>query len=105
MRSDSQPQNWRLMKAHDSITDSISAPVVAFMPRSPHSAIRCAVGMAIGTQHRKDATASNANTPLAGRSSTRLDRRGKPGAVAMSGDGGGGLRIRAASGMITVAIT
>src|SRR5947208_15197673 len=72
MRSETQPQNWRLTKAVPSNTDSISAPCEARMPRSLQNAGRCACGMAIGLQQKMQAAAINANTRLGGQPITAL---------------------------------
>ena len=47
--------------------ESISAPCRAAMPRSPQKATRCAAGIAIGMQQRKDATASSSKARLGGK--------------------------------------
>ena len=41
------------------------------MPKSPQNATRCAAGIAIGTQHRKEAVASSASAALGAMPSTR----------------------------------
>src|SRR5262249_61505772 len=65
MRSEIQPQIWRLSNPTPSRTDSMAAPTVADMPRSLHSATRCACGIDIVTQHRNAASERRPNTTLA----------------------------------------
>ena len=60
MRSETQPQNCRLMKAVPSSTESIAAPCDASIPRSLQSAGRCSCGIAIGMQQKITATATSA---------------------------------------------
>ena len=55
IQSDNQPQNWRLRNAIPSSSESMAAPLVAEILRSPQSAGKCVVGIAIGTQHRTEA--------------------------------------------------
>ena len=76
IRSDSQPQNCRLTKAQPSRTDSMAAPCVGGMPRSPQNATRWPCGMAIGTQQQKPARPSNASATLGFRPSTVPPARG-----------------------------
>src|SRR3954466_10786999 len=64
MRSDSQPQPWRLKKPMPSSTDSMVAPRVVEMPRSLQNATRCCCGIDMVTQQRNDANASIPNTTL-----------------------------------------
>ena len=61
IRSDSQPQPWRLKNPMPSSTDSMVAPTVAEIPRSLQYATRCCCGIDMVTQHRKPASAINVN--------------------------------------------
>src|SRR4029077_11885081 len=66
MRSETQPQSWRLTKAVPNSTDSIAAPCDTRMPRSLHNAGKCACGIAIGIQQKMLAAPISANTRLGG---------------------------------------
>ena len=84
MRSDTQPQNWRLTKAVPNSTDNIAAPCEARMPRSLQSAGRCACGMAIGMQQKMTAAATRTNTRLGGQPITVLGADAVPERAARS---------------------
>ena len=75
IRSDSQPQPWRLKKPMPSSTDSMVAPTVAEIPRSLQYATRCCCGIDMVTQHRKPASAIMTNTTLGCQPSTSAARR------------------------------
>src|ERR1051325_10234452 len=64
VRSDSQPQPWRLKKPMPSSTDSMVAPSVLEIPRSLQNATRCCCGIDIVTQQRKPAKAINEKATL-----------------------------------------
>src|SRR5215208_7902734 len=70
MRSEIAPQNWRHKKPTPSTSDSMAAPRVAEMPRSLQSATRCACGIDIVTQHKKEANARSTNTTFGGQPKT-----------------------------------
>ena len=103
MRSETQPQNWRLTKAVPSNTDSIAAPCEARMPRSLQNAGRCACGMAMGMQQKMPAAAITANTRLGGQPITALGAEIASSVPIGSGNSGGGRRNIAASGTTTAA--
>src|SRR4029078_442197 len=94
--SESHPHSCRAMKAHTSITVSMAAPFAGVMPRSPHRAMTCAGGIAIGIQHRNDAPAGSAKTALGGSPSTRALVAAVLAAIADLGGAGGARRYRAA---------
>src|SRR4029078_5986781 len=71
IRSDSQPQPWRLQQPMPRSTDSMVAPTVAEMPRSLQYATRCCCGIDIVTQHRNAAADNIANTTLPFQPNTR----------------------------------
>ena len=101
MRSEIQPQNWRLTKAVPNSTDSIAAPCETRMPRSLHNAGKCACGIAIGIQQKMLATPIRANTRLGGQPITVFGADRVPNASTRSGSSGGARRNIAASGTIT----
>src|SRR5439155_19703928 len=90
MRSDTKPQNCRLMKEVPNSTDSIAAPCDARMPRSLQNAGKCACGMAIGTQQKMLAAAISAKTRFGGQPVTLLAVDMEPNAPTGSGSSGGG---------------
>src|SRR5262249_38243313 len=101
MRSDTHPQNWRLMKAVPNSTDNIAAPCDARMPTSLQNAGKCACGMAIGTQQKMLAAAISAKTRLGGQPITVLGAESMPNAPTGSCSSGGGRRNSAANGTTT----
>src|SRR6266487_6988354 len=98
MRSETQPQNCRLINAVPNSTDNIAAPCDARMPRSLQNAGKCACGMAIGTQQKMLAPAISAKTRLGGQPITVLAADMALNAPTGSGSSGGGRRNIAASG-------
>jgi hypothetical protein len=103
IRSATQPQNCRARKAAASSTESISAPSRAPIPRSPQKATRCAAGIAIGMQQRKEARPSSASAKLGGRPSTASPATGPLIAAAPATGTGAGRSTSAASGRIVTA--
>src|SRR5229473_6786628 len=98
MRSDIQPQNWRLMKAVPKSTESIAAPWDARMPRSLQNAGKCCCGIAIGMQQKMTATATSANTGLGGHPITVPGADAASSGPLGSGASGGERKKIAASG-------
>src|SRR5262245_66267127 len=92
MRSEIQPQIWRLSNPTPSRTDSMAAPTVADMPRSLHSATRCACGIDIVTQHRNAASERTPNTTLAVHPSTAGVAPAQVCDLHVAGRAGGGPR-------------
>ena len=101
MRSEIKPQIWRLKNAVPSSTDSIAAPWVGVMPRSLHSATRCACGIDIGMQQQKAASRQHGEHEI-----RRPAEHGRPRRLAGRGDRGRDdfrrrLSTTTASGRIT----